>query len=451
MPYDPSLAATRFGYGLPQPKGAPDSAMAMLSALTDPDTVVEAYPIARLAEVAALLDAFLVARRSRGEGTEQDEAYRLAQRNLNKPTLSATRATFARALSNPDGFRERLAAFWGDHFTAAPREGTNKFLPFAMMDQAIRPRMTGRFADMLMAVTTHPAMLIYLDQGTSFGPTSAQGKRTKRGLNENLARELIELHTLGVGAGYAQDDVRQMAELLTGLTVTPTLEMAFEEKRAEPGDETVLGVTYRGAGLEPIRAALYDLAARPETAAHLARKLAVHFVADTPDQGLIDSLTTAYVDSDGDLMTVYAALLDHPAAWATPMQKARQPYDFLLAALRGLDVTADDVVRMADGPFRRMLQDPLTAMGQPFKTPPGPDGWPEEAEAWITPQGLAARITWAMEVPGRLRTPLPDPDVLAQAVLGPWAGERLLWAVSRAENIREGVGLVLVSPEFNRR
>ncbi len=451
MPYDPSLAAMRFGYGLPQPPGAPDSVKAMLAALTDPDAVVEAYPIARLADVAALLDAFLAARRLRGQGAAQDEAYRVALRALNQPTVAAARTTFARAVSNPDGFRERLAAFWGDHFTAAPREGTNKFLPFAMMDQAIRPHLTGGFADMLIAVTTHPAMLVYLDQGTSFGPTSAQGKRTKRGLNENLARELIELHTLGVGAGYAQDDVRQMAELLTGLTVTPKLDMAFEPRRAEPGEETVLGVTYRGEGLEPIRAALRDLAARPETAAHIARKLAVHFVADNPDDDLIDTLMTAFVESDGDLMTVYAVMLNHPAAWAPQMQKARQPYDFLLAALRGLNVTGDEVARMVDGPFRRMLLDPLTAMGQPFKTPPGPDGWPEEAEAWITPQGLAARITWAMEVPGRLRTPLPNPDTFAQATLGPMASERLLWAVSRAENIREGVGLVLVSPEFNRR
>lgn len=451
MPFDPSLAAIRFGHGLPQPANAPNGVAAMLSALTAPDQAIAQYPIPTPAEVGAQLQTFLQARRDRGKGKAADEAYRQAQRAMNAPLMATSRVTLARALANPDGFRERLAAFWANHFTAAPREGTNKFLPFAMMDHAIRPNMTGRFADLLTAVTLHSAMLVYLDQNTSFGPDSPQGKRSKRGLNENLAREVMELHTLGVGAKYGQEDVRQMAELLTGLVVDPELSMQFEAKRAEPGAETVLGTTYDGKGLDPIRAVLADLAARPETAAHIARKLATHFVADNPDQDLIDSMETAYIDADGDLMAVYAALLNHPAAWKPAAEKARQPYDFLIAALRGLNFTPDDLMAMGDPQLRRMLLDPLKAMGQPFKTAPGPDGWPEEAEAWITPQGLAARITWAMEVPERLKNPLPDPTQLAAATLGPRAGERLLWAVARAENIREGVGLVLVSPEFNRR
>jgi uncharacterized protein (DUF1800 family) len=187
---------------------------------------------------------------------------------------------------------------------------------------------------MLMAVATHPAMLLYLDQAQSVGPNSARGARRDRGLNENYARELMELHTLGVGAVYSQDDVRQLAELLTGLAVDPVAGFVFDARRVEPGPERVLGRDYAGDGIEAIRAVLADLAARPETARHLAHKLAVHFVADDPDPGLVTAMEAAFRDSGGDLVAVTAALLAHPAAWAEAAAKARQPFDFVVAALR---------------------------------------------------------------------------------------------------------------------
>jgi len=451
MTFDLSLAAFRYGYGLPQPAGAPDSVPAMLDALAQPDRAAGDHPIVPLSEVAPLMQDFVTRRRAYAKNTGTEAELNAAKRALAFPMIFAGRATIARALSSPDGLRERLVAFWSDHFTTAARDGVSRFLPFALMEEAIRPHLTGRFADMLTAVTLHPAMLIYLDQRYSFGPASRLGLDRGRGLNENLARELIELHTLGVGAPYTQDDVRQMAELLTGVTINKDYEMIFAQGRAEPGSETVLGQDYDGKGLEPVRSVLADLAARPETAAHLARKLAAHFVADTADPDLTDALTVSYLATGGDLRAVYATLLNHPAAWAPEAGKARQPYDFMVAALRGLDIGAGDLMRMAPGPFDRMIVRPMGAMGQPLRAAPGPDGWPEAAEAWITPQGLAARITWAMEVPGRLVTPLPNPVDLAQRALGDRAGERLLWAVARAENRREGVGLVLASPEFNRR
>lgn len=451
MPFDPTTAAIRFGHGLPQVTGAPHSVPEMLAALARPDVAMGDHPITPTSVVADLLVRREAAGRTREDGPAEMKAYQQTGRDLTDAALAAARTTLTRALVNPDGFRERLAAFWGNHFTTALRARPNRFLSFAFMDEAIRPHLAGTFADLLTAATLHPTMLSYLDQTASFGPNSRQGKRTKRGLNENLARELLELHTMGVGAGYAQDDVRQLAELLTGLAVDPALQLEFQDRRAEPGAETVLGKTYDGKGLAPIRAVLSDLARRPETARHIARKLAVHFVADDPDPQLIDALYSAYANSGGDLIAVYAALLNHPAAWLPKAQKARQPYDFMIAALRALDLSGTEVAKMALGPFSRMILDPMAAMGQPFKTAPGPDGWAEEAEAWITPQGLAARITWAMAVPARLVRPLPDPRDLAHRCLGPRASESLLWAVARAENIREGVGLVLVSPEFNRR
>lgn len=452
MPFDPTLAAVRFGYGLPVPADAPTSVEAMLESLSQPDQMVSRWPQPGPEVAGEILQEFNRARRARDKrGAAEDSAYQAALGAMADLHWTTARMHVLRALTSPDGFRERLAAFWADHFTTAPKENANRFLPFAMMDQAIRPNLAGRFGDLLTAVTMHPAMLVYLDQDRSFGPNSLQGKRLKRGLNENLAREVIELHALGVGAPYSQDDVREMAELLTGLSVGPTHAMTFEQRRAEPGDETVLGKTYRGEGEAPIRAVLADLARHPETAAHIARKLAVHFVADTPDESLVEALRAAYVATDGDLMAVYGALLSHPAAWVADTVKARQPYDFILTSLRALEIPPDRIADMNMRRFRRTILDPMTAMGQRFKGAPGPDGWPEDAEAWITPQGLAARITWAMEMPGRLKNPLPDPTDFARRALGPRASERLLWAVARAESVREGVGLVLVSPEFNRR
>ncbi len=452
---DITTAAFRFGFGLPLPAKAPTTPRDMLAALSGLDRMAQAHPGPTMPPLLALMresDSALKTSR-RAEGAEAETArttYRGLVAQIATIALSATKSTFARALDAPDGFRERLCLFWADHFTTSTSGRREAALPSVMMDEAIRPHVTGRFGDMLRAAILHPAMLIYLDQVISFGPTSRFGKRKGKGLNENLARELLELHTLGAGAAYTQADVRELAELLTGLIVAKD-GFRFDPRRAEPGAETVLGIQYGGDSLEAITTALNDLATRPETAAHIALKLATHFVSDAPPPNLVDSIAAAFSGSGGDLMATYAALLNHPAAWEAAPAKARQPHEFTLAALRALGLTGAEVQAMGEGPFRRLILNPLAAMGQPWQRPVGPDGWPEDQAAWITPQGMAGRITWAMEAPGRLVIPLPRPEVVMEAALGPRAGERLRWAVPRAENIREGLGLVLASPEFNRR
>lgn len=426
--------AIRFGYGLPADMALP---------LTGPDLAAEQWPGVRLVELASVTDGYRQARKSRDEAL-----IRAAHQSADALALRGAKAILARAVGASDPFRERLVAFWADHFTVTPRNRIERPLPSILVDEAIRPHVAGHFADMLRAVTLHPAMLLYLNQDASYGPGSPRGKRQKKGLNENLARELLELHTLGVGANYAQTDVRQLAELLTGLAVGPE-GFVFDARRAEPGTETVLGQSYAGKGIGPINRVLDDLAVRPDTAAHLARKLAVHFVADAPDPALVGDLTQVYRQTDGDLSAVALALIGHPLAGQGT--KARQPFDFLVASLRALGVSADTVLATGPRPFRRLVLDPLQAMGQPFQRAPGPDGWPEAEADWITPQGLAARIDWAMQAPERLVRPLPDPRALVVAALGRRADDQLVWAVSAAESARDGVGLVLASPLFNRR
>ncbi len=448
-----TIAAFRFGFGLPLPDPLSETPAQLVAQLDGPDRAAERWPGYGVAEVIPVLQALREAKRMAAEAPG-DKATKKAQRRAIKAGsalgLSGAQAAVARAVSGA-GFRERLVRFWADHFTVVPRSRTERAWPSALVEDAIRPHVGGRFGDMLQAVVTHPAMLLYLDQAQSLGPNSKRGGKRGKGLNENLARELLELHTLGVGSGYAQDDVTQLAELLTGLTVVPDKGFAFDAGRAEPGAEMVLGVEYDGTGLEPVPAALRDLAVRPETARHIAGKLAVHFVSDSPDPGLVEAMAAEWLASGGDLRAVAGAMLAHPAAWVPAAEKARQPFDYMVSVLKGLGLGGDDVMGMAEGPFLRMIIEPMATMGQAYDGAPGPDGWPEAVADWITPQGMAARITWAMEVPGRLVTPLPDAGAVAARALGDRQTGRLAWAIKAAESRREALGLVFAAPEFNRR
>ncbi|NKX44751.1 DUF1800 domain-containing protein [Roseibacterium sp. KMU-115] len=427
----------------------------MLAALGRPDRAARRHPVAPYAETAALRAELQAANAALREGQAGAEARRdAANAALVAAGRAGLRAVLARVLDTDAPLRERLVWFWADHFTVAAAGPTGRAAVPAFVDEAIRPHVTGRFADMLRAVIRHPVMLVYLDQHLSYGPGSAAAARGGRGLNENLARELLELHTLGVGGGYAQADVRAAAELLTGLMIDRDRAFVFRPAAAEPGAETVLGRRYGGDGparIEDIDAFLGDLAAHPATARHLARKLAVHFVADDPPAALVEDLAAVYAAQGGDLMAVTGALVTHPLALAPTLAKVKPPLEFVASALVAGGVTAAEVAALEPGEVRRLLDVPLTHMGQPFQRPRGPDGWPEAPGDWITPQGLAARIGWATALAGRLVDRLGDPRGFLDAMLPGLAGPDLRFAVGAAETRREAVALVLASAEFNRR
>jgi uncharacterized protein (DUF1800 family) len=419
--------------------------------LTGPDPVMGQYPPLRLADVVAATRAAHLARAAARKDQSKMAEDKAATRVVEVLAETGFRTQIARALDSPDGLRERLVRFWADHLTVAHRNRLDAAVVASYVDDAIRPQVAGRFSDMLTSAILHPAMLIYLDQVASVGPASRFGMRQGKGLNENLARELLELHTLGAGQGYGQGDVRELAELLTGLRVDPAKGTVFDPRRAEPGAEVVLGVAYGGAGMGPIQAVLADLAVRPETARHVAGKLVTHFLSDAPKPEVAAALARVWTDTGGDLAAVTGAMLERAEFWKQDAQKARNPTEFLIAALRALGVTGAEVMAASQRDFRQLVLAPLAAMGQPVRGPAGPDGWPEAATDWITPQGMAARIDWAMRAPRRIRKSLPDPVALVQQVLGPRATDRLIWAVARAESRPEALGLILASPEFNRR
>ncbi|KAJ56191.1 hypothetical protein ACMU_10590 [Actibacterium mucosum KCTC 23349] len=458
MSFDPTTAALRFGTGTGPLVPPPADTQALLDGLNARDTMARRFEIALFNDLLPEMRDYRGQQRRRQMASDvkrqgEDDRLKAMRRSNRQAQLSALGATVARWVDTPHGFRERLVAFWADHFTVVGKLPALRHAAPSYVEEAIRPNITGKFEDLLIAAVPHPMMLVYLDQFQSVGPGSRAAKEGERGLNENLAREVLELHTLGVDGSYTQNDVRQLAELFTGLSARYRDGFFFAPSQAEPGAETVLGKTYGGGRprLSDIHQVLRDLARHPDTARHIARKLAVHFVSDDPDTALVDHIAAAYSATDGDLMASYAALLEHPAAWETIPQKVRQPFDFLAAAIRALGVDGKRVARLSPQVVLRGFVRPMIAMGQTWHQPSGPDGWPEQAEYWLTPQALATRIEWSMKAPPVLQPDLPDPRQFVKATLGERASEALIFAAGAAETRAAGVAMTLISPEFQRR
>ncbi len=447
-----TMASIRFGYGFRPGEPVPHGASDLISRLAQPDENPLSFSPWTLDEATAAFLAFRkaqVARRENRRGAEEDHSRAVTA--LREQGSMTVKSVFGRAVFGRDGFRERLVAFWRDHFTVVAKSVQMGGFLGDLNDVAIRRHVTGKFANLLTAAITHPAMLFYLDQNASAGSRSLRAQRGKGGLNENLARELLELHTMGAGGAYGQADVRQLAELMAGMRYSEN-GLKMTGSWAQPGTKTVLGKTYSGPvpELDDVRAFLSDVALHPDTGRHLARKLAVHFVSDTPDEGLVAHLSEAYRATGGDLMAVYAALLEHPDSWREFGAKAKQPFDLVVSGLRALDLPQQMLEQADARAVRRYLQGPVTLMGQPLFRANGPDGWPEAAAEWITPQGLAGRLRWAGDTARSFGTGR-DPRAFLDTALADAAGAALRWAAPRAESREAGLALILASPEFNRR
>jgi uncharacterized protein (DUF1800 family) len=345
-----------------------------------------------------------------------------------------------RRLTTPEPFRERLVDFWMNHFTVSRRAGAAGTMVGPLERDAIRPHLTGRFTEMLVAVTRHPAMLVYLDNHLSVGPNSTAGQRSRRGLNENLAREVLELHTLSPAAGYTQADVQELARILTGWSVAFEQEpfgFVWRPQAHEPGDRSLLGRRFEaGPGIQ--EAALTFLGTHPATYRHIAVKLARHFVADDPPPAGVRKLEEALRRSDGDLGAAYRVLITLPEAWAPAPGKFRAPQDFVLAAARAAGLDQGDPVLAG-----------MAAIGQPLWTAPQPNGWADTAAAWAAPEALMRRVDWTYTFTGRLGR--LDPAAVTEAALGPLARAETVAAMRGAGSVRDALTLLFGSPEFMHR
>jgi uncharacterized protein (DUF1800 family) len=350
---------------------------------------------------------------------------------------------FDAAVAFDFGFVERLVWFWSNHFCISANKAVG--MAGAYERETIRPHALGRFADMLQAVESHPAMLVYLDNTESMGADSVAGINRDKGLNENLAREIMELHTLGVRSGYTQKDVTSFANVITGWSwarpADPVHGGEFEYigRLHQPGAQIVLGKSCADSGVAQGRGVLADLARRPATAQHIAQKLARHFVADEPPPSLIGRLATALKDTDGDLKAVAKALVTADESWTPQRGKFKQPSVWLMAMYRLTGVTPGNTIGQVLGA--------QGALGQALWRPPAPNGYPDTEAAWI--DGVPRRLDIANAFAGRVAGKA-DPLALLDAALGPLASAETRTTIGRAESRAQALALLFMTPEFQR-
>jgi len=356
--------------------------------------------------------------------------------------LNEARARIDAARDAEIGLVERLVWFWSNHFCVSQDKTV---MAGAYEREVIRPHVLGRFSDMLLAAEGHPAMLIYLDNAQSIGPDSVAGINRDKGLNENLAREVLELHTLGVRTVYTQDDVTNFAKVLTGWTIIPTVnnpdhggEFVFIKRAHDPGSKTVIGKEYDDTGTGQGRAVLADLARHPATAKHVATKLVRHFIADDPPSALVELLTQRFLDTDGDLKEVTKTLITSPEAWVPEQAKIKRPGEWIVAALRATGEAGD---------IRRIVQ-AQAMLGEPLWRPPAPKGFSDDNAAWL--DGLAQRLDMANAFARREGLAL-EPDTIMETALGPLASAETRQTVARAESRPQALTMLLMAPEFQRR
>ncbi len=358
-------------------------------------------------------------------------------------------ARLQRAVLADCGFTERLVVFWSNHFCISANKGElARMWAGSFEREAIRPHVFGRFADMLKAVEQHPAMLFFLDNQQSLGPDSRAGQNRKRGLNENLAREIMELHTLGVGGGYTQEDVTSLARIITGWTFAGRQgqlgapgSFAFNANAHQPGPQQLLGKTYEDNGVGQGEAALADIARHPSTATFIATKFARHFVADDPPPALVGHLQETFTRTDGNLKALALALVDSDDAWKAPLTKMRSPYEFMIATGRLLARVPEDPGLYLNG---------LNVLGQPLWTPAGPNGFPDTNAAWAAPEGMKLRLDMSSQVASRIGNNIDPRDLLELAVADAASAETRR-TIERAESRQQALALLLMSPEFQRR
>ena len=358
--------------------------------------------------------------------------------------LEEARVRIEAALGAEIGFAERLVWFWSNHFCISADK--IRSMSGAYEREAIRPHVLGRFSDLLLATEGHPAMLFYLDQNVSMGANSIAGINRTRGLNENLAREILELHTLGVRTGYTQADVISFANVLTGWTLVPPGdnpehggEFTFNPRLHEPGAQKVLGKSYDDETVDQGRAVLRDLAANPATATHVATKMARYFIADVPAPALVERMAKAFLDTGGDLKEVAKTMVSSPEAWTMPATKLKRPSEWVVGIVRATGLTQADPKRFTDG---------QALLGEPLWRPSSPKGFPDDEASWI--DGTGRRLDIANNFAERVSVRVDPLDVI-ETVFGSSVSPEVKQAVGRAESRQQALVLLFMSSEFQRR
>lgn len=420
---------------------------ASFGTLPDAGSILQRYDLHRTADRAAL-----DAGRAGDPAAAQKAARQQFTHDAHALYHDAVQARMQNVLVNRAPFIERMVAFWSNHFCVSADNPSVAAFAGAFERDAIRPHVLGRFSDMLLAVEQHPAMLIYLNQRGSIGPDSKAALRAEQrdrnrrpGLNENLGREIMELHTMGVRSGYTQADVTEFARALTGWTIDPGGDdpdaFVFRTARHEPGVRTIMGIEYDEPGAGQAEAALRDFARHPATASHISTALARHFAGDVPPPALVGRLAATFNATRGDLPSLYRTLIDSPEPWAPVALRFKTPWDWTVSVLRGLG--ADDANAFQIAPL-------LAKLGQPVWRPGSPAGWDDTDATWAAPASLLQRV----ELAGRFAAPFGqrlDARTLAPRLLPGALSPETATEIARAESPTASLALLLVSPDFLRR
>jgi uncharacterized protein (DUF1800 family) len=387
--------------------------------------------------------------------TVTPEAVKRLRQLYRSSYVADVQARMRNAVSTPRPFVERLVYFWSNHFAVSVDKNIVAGIAGSLEREAIRPHALGNFHELLLAVEQHPAMLLYLDNQRSVGPDSEAAQRAARrdrtlGLNENLAREILELHTLGVDGGYTQADVTSFAKVLTGWSVgggaynrqsDQVGEFLFRAQVHEPGAQSVFRRQYDQSDMAQGEAVFKDLAVAPATARHIATKLARHFIADDPPPAAVARIAKAFERSGGDLPTVYRAVIASQEVWQTPQTKFKTPQDYVLSVYRALDLPVEE---------RAESILPFFTLGQRQFAPGSPAGWPDRSDDWDGASALMKRIEYADALSQRLST-LPKVAELGPQLLGATYSEDTRTSIARAASDSQALTLLLTAPEFLRR
>ena len=452
-----AIAANRFGLGARPGELAAIGADARDWLLAQLKGGAPALPDSTLQSSVQILASALRLRRDiQAERKAGEDVQQKLPQFLKPIYVSEVTARFAAAVATERPFVERLTQFWANHFAVSIDKQFLAGLAGSFEREAIRPHVLGNFTELLLAVEKHPAMLLYLDNHLSVGPHSPAAARAERrqserkiGINENLAREILELHTLGVGGGYTQKDVTTFAEVITGWSIggqggrfaegEPGM-FVFREELHEPGTKVVLGRSYADEGFLQGAAVLRDVARTRAAANFIATKLTRHFLADDPPPAVVERVADVFMHSGGDLPRVYRALIDSSEAWTQPLAKYKTPCDYVISSYRGLSLPVEGHAPLA----------PFELLGQRTWQPGSPAGWPDRSADWDGASALIKRIQWADAVGARLGSGR-DAAQLAPQLLGANLSEATRTAVARAASAEQAVTLLLAAPEFMRR
>jgi len=414
-----------------------------LSGFADDSAATNGRPTTK--EVAKLIFEVRQLQKAQSKGVMDVETQlRAARQKLTQTYLEDINARLRQGFETSTPVIERFVRFWSNHFSISAENNLVSPIIGAFEREVIRTHMNGNFYQLLLAAESHPAMVVYMNNEQSTGPNSFVGKQTALGLNENFAREIMELHTVGVNGGYDQQDVTSFAKILTGWTVefsSPTTqgfgEFSFDKKRHEPGTQTVMGKHYSAQGSNQAKAVLRTLAKHPSTARFIATKLARHFVSDDPPESAVSKLEQVFLATGGDLPSLYRAVVDLPEAWIESGNKFRMPEDYLIAAGRAVGFPAA---------YEAFLYDIPAEMGQQTYASSGPNGWEDTASDWITGYGVLRRADVAVA----LATAKGGVEgfSLMKNLYGENLSRETEQSLRNTRNPVVGTALALASPEF---